>query len=150
MSYCNILTAVQFVQRYSNDCAVLAKMLNVPVENVLGLAAHESQHGIGRIAVEDNNYFSMHAPAPLQIGEDVARKDPHVRVAKFSSFLQSGQSFVARYGQAVKGKADPREFAQALVRVHFNTGNPKTGGAANYAQKVVDAIAMVKLRMVCQ
>lgn len=96
MNQCNIQTAVAFVQQHVDDCAVLAKRLNVPVENILGLEAHESQHGIGRIAVQDNNYFSLHAPAPLQI-----------------------------------------------------TGDPKTGGAANYAKKVADAIAMVKLRMAC-
>jgi len=49
--------------------------------------------------------------------------------------------FVKRHGSAC---------AQALVRVHFNTGDPKAGGAANRAQKVVDAIAMVKLRMACK
>jgi flagellum-specific peptidoglycan hydrolase FlgJ len=150
MGVCNIVYAVQFVQLHQSDCALLARLVNVPTENILGLAAHESQHGQGRIAVEDNNYFSMHAPAPLQVGEDAAKGSTQVKVAKYSSFLQSGQSFVVRYGAAVTGKTDPMDFAQALVRAHFNTGNPKTGGAANYAQKVADAIRMVKLRMVCK
>jgi hypothetical protein len=127
-----------------------AVRLAVPAENVLGLAAHESQHGQGRIAVEDNNYFSMHAPAPLQVGEDAARANNGVKVAKYISFLQSGQSFVARYGAAVRGMSDPMEFGKALVRAHFNTGNPKTGGTVDYARKIAEAIHMVKVRMDCK
>ncbi|MDI5829785.1 hypothetical protein MJN51_39885, partial [Salmonella enterica subsp. enterica serovar Kentucky] len=40
----------------------------VPVENILGLAAAESQYGTGRIAREYNNYFSLQAPASFQSG----------------------------------------------------------------------------------
>ncbi len=146
-AHCSTLAAA--LRRVSNS-AQLALLINVPIENVLGLAAHESQYGQGRIAKEDNNYFSMHAPAPLQIGDDSAKGNPHVRVAKYASFLSSGQSFITRYGNAVRGKSDPMEFAQALVRANFNTGDPKSGGAANYAKKVADAIHMVKLRLECK
>lgn len=150
MGVCNIVYAVRFVQEFRNDSAQLAFYLNVPIENILGLAAHESQYGQGRIAREDNNYFSMHAPAPFQIGDDSAKGNALVKVAKYSSFLQSGQSFIARYGSAVRGRSDPMEFAQALIRANFNTGNPKNGGAVNYAKKVADAIHMVKLRLECK
>lgn len=150
MSVCNVVNAVKFVQQYQHDCSVVAKQLNVPTENILGLAAHESQYGQGRIAMEDNNYFSMHAPAPLQVGEDTAKGNAKVKVAKYSSFLQSAQSFAARYGSTVSGKTAPMELAQALVKAHFNTSDPKTGGAANYAKKVADAIHMVTLRLECK
>jgi len=150
MSACNVVTAVKFVQKYEHDSAVVAKLLNVPTENILGLAAHESQYGEGRIANEDFNYFSMHAPAPLQTGEDAAKGNAKVKVAKYTSFLLSAQSFAARYGDVVRGKTDPMEFAQALVRAHFNTSDPRTGGATNYAKKVADAIGMVKVRLQCK
>lgn len=150
MSYCSIQYAVQFVQKHRADSAYLAQLIQVPTENILGLAAHESQHGQGRIAVDDNNYFSMHAPAPFQIGDDVAKGNIHLKVVKYSSYLQSGQSFIARYGAAVKGKSEPTDFSQALIAAHFNSGNPKTGGTTDYAKKIVDSIHMVKLRMGCQ
>ncbi len=38
-------------------CEIIAKELDVPVENILGLAAAESQYGTGRIAVEYNTTF---------------------------------------------------------------------------------------------
>jgi flagellum-specific peptidoglycan hydrolase FlgJ len=138
------------VQHFRQDSKQLAQFLNVPIENILGLAAHESQYGQGRIAQEDNNYFSMHAPAPMQIGEDVAKGNVHLKVAKFASFAQSGQSFIARYGYAVRGKSDPMAFGQALVQARFNSGNPKNGGAADYAKKVAAMIQMVKLRLECK
>jgi flagellum-specific peptidoglycan hydrolase FlgJ len=150
MGVCNVVSAVQFVQQFRQEAKQLAQMLNVPIENVLGLAAHESQYGQVRIAQEDNNYFSMHAPAPLQIGEDTAKGNAHVKVAKFASFAQSGQSFIARYGSMVRGKSDPMDFAQALVAARFNSGNPKNGGAADYAKKVAAMIQMVKLRLECK
>ena len=59
---CNNTGAVRFVQQYLKECELIAKQLDVPVENILGLAAKESFYGQGRIATEYNNYFSMHGP----------------------------------------------------------------------------------------
>ena len=146
---CNNLTAVAFIYKFRNDCELIAKQLNVPVENILGLAAQESQYGVGRIASECNNYFSMHAPAPLQIGEESAHGNAKVKIAKFASFSQSAQSFAMRYGSAVKGKSDPKEFAQALVCIHFNTGDASTGGRGGFAPYLTGIIQAVKERMLC-
>lgn len=146
----NILPAVAFVQQFRADAARLALLVDVPVENILGLAAHESQYGQGRIAIDNNNYFSMHAPAPLQIGTDTARGNPNIKVAKYASFYQSGQSFLVRFGDGVRGKKDLAEFAAALVKHGYNTGNAATGGRNGYAKLMVGAIAMVKVRMACK
>jgi uncharacterized FlgJ-related protein len=78
---CNITEAVKFVFKYRGDSEILARQVDVPFESILGLAAHESLYGGGRIARENNNYFSMHAPAPFQIGVDTAKDDPRVKVA---------------------------------------------------------------------
>jgi hypothetical protein len=138
-----------FTSKYRHFAEILAKQIDVPSENILGLAAHESQYGQGRFATEGNNFFSMHSPAPLQTGTITALGAPKMKVATFNSFLQSGQSFLARFGEAVRGKKDPGEFSKALVASHFNTGNAKTGGRPGYAKLVEDAIGMVKARMQC-
>jgi len=146
---CNNTNAVKFVKKYRPDCQPIADRLKVPVENILGLAAQESQYGEGRIASEYNNYFSMHAPAPLQTGEAAALKDPKVKVAKFASFAQSAQSFEQRFGAAVKGKADPEDFGEALVSAKFNSGDAATGGRGGFAPYLAGIIKMVKARMAC-
>jgi len=146
---CDAHEATLFVLKYGGDAAALARLALVPAENILGLAAHESLYGGGRIAQEDNNYFSMHAPAPLQIGEDAARGNPKLKVAKFASFYQCGQSFLARFGSAVRGKTDPLDFANALVLHGFNSGKAANGGRDNYAKLIAETIKMVRLRMKC-
>lgn len=39
---CNDVNAVRFVQQHLKECELIAKQLNVPVENILGLAAAEA------------------------------------------------------------------------------------------------------------
>jgi hypothetical protein len=148
-NFCNNVNAVAFINQYRQACAQVATQLDVPVENILGLAAQESQYGTGRIAKEYNNYFSMHAPAPFQIGAQSPLGNPKIKVAQFSNFLQCAQSFAARYGSAVKGKKDPLEFAQTLVRIGFNSGNAANGGRAGFANYLAGIIKIVKERMTC-
>ena len=52
---CNNISAVTFVSKYKAVCQPIADQLDLPVENLLGLAAQESQYGTGRIARELNN-----------------------------------------------------------------------------------------------
>ncbi len=146
---CNNTSAVAFVKQHLGDCKPVAEHLKVPVENILGLAAQESQYGTGRIARELNNYFSLHAPSPLQTGEEAAQKDPKVKVSKFASFAASAKSFEMRYGNAVKGKTKPLDFANALVKAGFNSGNADSGGRTGFAQYLAGIIGMVKTRMAC-
>ncbi len=146
---CNNANAVAFVNKHRVDCATIATMLKIPVENILGLAAHESQYGTGRIAREYNNYFSMHAPAPLQTGAVAPLGNAKIKVATYDSFLQCGQSFAQRFGSTLIGKSDPLDFANALIRCGFNSGNSANGGRTGYAQLIVDIVKVVKTRMEC-
>lgn len=148
-SLCNNVSAVSFVMKYKGDCQPIADQLDVPVENTLGLAAQESQYGTGRIARELNNYFSMHAPAPFQVGAEAPLGNSRIKVAKFASFRQCVESFALRYGSAVKGKKDPLAFSQALVAIGFNTGNAANGGRAGFANYLAGIITMVKGRLSC-
>ncbi|MDR3441350.1 glucosaminidase domain-containing protein [Telmatospirillum sp.] len=138
-----------FVTKFRVDAEMIAKQLHVPTENILGLAAEETQYGQGRIAKEHNNYFSMHAPAPLQAGEAPVQGAINVKVATYLSFLQSGKSFAARFGSAVYDKEDPNAFAQALMRSGYNSGDPRTGGRAGFERYLVDIIGTIKARMSC-
>ena len=149
-NFCNNLSAVEFVYKFQNDASRLAQQVNVPTENILGLAAEESQYGAGRIATTINNYFSMHAPAPLQIGEEPAHGNPSVKVAKFNSFYQSGQSFIAIYGSSIRNLSDPAQFGKALVRVNFNPGDAARGGRTGFVEYLAEIIEVVKLRMGCR
>jgi len=45
---CNNIAAVTFVSKHKAVCQPIADQLDLPVENILGLAAQESQYGSGR------------------------------------------------------------------------------------------------------
>jgi hypothetical protein len=149
LNLCNNLVAVAFVKKYRDDCEEVAKRLDVPVENILGLAAQESLYGEGRIAKDLKNYFSMHAPAPKQIGAEHPLGNNKIKVAKFSTFKDCAESFEQRFGPAVKGKKSPDDFAQTLVRIGFNTGKAENGGRAGFANYLVGIINAVKGRLTC-
>lgn len=146
---CNHAIAVSFVHKYEKSCTAVASRLGIPVENILGLAAQESEYGQGRIATELNNYFSMHAPAKYQIGAEAPKKNPKIKVAKFATFEQCAESFEYKFGDAVKGKKDPAEFAQALIRAGYNSGDSNTGGRTGFAMYLVGIINAVKVRLSC-
>jgi uncharacterized FlgJ-related protein len=83
---CNNLDAVAFVMAHRADCMLIAAMLKLPTENILGLAAHESQYGVGRIAIEYNNFFSLHAP---HISKAVLSRRTVTPISKWQSFPHS-------------------------------------------------------------
>ena len=147
---CNSHLAVSFVAKYVEKAAKVAEKLDIPTENILGLAAHECEHGKGRFADKGNNFFSMHAPAPHQIGTITAKGDPKVKMAVYANFEMAAQSFVDRFGNGVRGKKDAGEFSRALVTIGFNSGKSSNGGRDGYAKFVEDAIRMVRLIMECR
>ncbi|AZI92514.1 hypothetical protein BRQ80_22180 [Salmonella enterica] len=146
---CNNVGAVRFVQEHMKVCEIIAKELDVPVENILGLAAAESQYGTGRIAREYNNYFSLQAPASFQSGRVHPKDSNKTWVAIFSSFSVCARSFAVKYGDAVRGKKDALAFSEALVVAGFNSGSHITGGTDNYARITAGIIIMVGRRIAC-
>ena len=148
-SLCNVQYAVVFVKTHEADCQKIASDLQVPVENILGLAAHESWYGKGRIADKLNNYFSMHAPSKYQIGFEAPLGDPKGKVSRFKDFKACADSFADRFGDAVTGKKDPADFAQALIRKGFNSGKASNGGSSSFARDLVNIIGAVKVRLAC-
>ncbi|NHZ35960.1 glucosaminidase domain-containing protein [Massilia rubra] len=144
---CNVHNAVLFVSLHAREAGALARKLKMPTENILGLAAHECKHGEGRFADKGNNFFSMHAPAPFQIGTITALRDPKVKMAVFPNFKIACNSFDESYGEKLHGISDAGDFSRALVTIGFNSGKSSNGGTDGYAKKVEDSIRMVKIRL---
>lgn len=137
------------MKNFEKYCVDTARRLDVPIENIVGLAAQETLYGKGRIAIDCKNYFSMRAPAPGQIGSEPALKDPKVKLAKYGKIIDSVESFETKWGPFVKSKKDPMDFANALVRAGFNTGKAENGGRAGFASYLAGIIVSVKGRLTC-
>jgi RHS repeat-associated protein len=140
--------ASTFIKQHLKEAKGFAEQLHVPVEYFLGLAGKESFWGKNRLAREDNNFFSLHWSDKLThtIGKDVKPWDPilgkHVPVAEYNSFADSAQSFVDRYGSAIRA-ANPRtplQFGRALQNAGFNT-HP------GYAHDLAGVIHSVRKRL---
>jgi flagellum-specific peptidoglycan hydrolase FlgJ len=114
----------RFVDAHLADAQKIADQLRVPVENILGLSALESTWGESRFAIQGNNFFGIHYPAPYATGYIPAARSS-ARVATFASYADSLRSFVATAGSLVRGVSDPTEFAAALwTSGKFGVGNP--------------------------
>lgn len=132
-----------------------AKNLNVPVANILGLAALESGWGRGdfvldgpSIAESTNSYFGMAAPQPFMNGTTQAAGSNHL-VASFANYDDALKAFVATKGDIIRNISDPTEFATAIqikgkFGIDMTTGKfdptyiPKLVGTINH---ISDAIA---------
>ncbi|MFZ0418774.1 MAG: glucosaminidase domain-containing protein [Candidatus Sulfotelmatobacter sp.] len=140
---CNVQYAVDFVNGYKDEAAEFAKQVDVPMEFILGLAAEETRWGTGDVGNKDNNYFSMHAPAPFQTGSRVAKKNPKVQIAQFKTVHDSGRSFIKKYGDSIRGARDPKEFGQRLKDAGYNRER------ADFVDYLAGRIGETKRRLAC-
>jgi RHS repeat-associated protein len=151
---CNNANAVNFVKSHQADAASVAKQLNVPTENVLGLSAHESQWGAGSFISRNglgNAFFSEEGGSQPSLSNGAMHPtgNPAVTVWSFPSYLSSAQAFAARYGKVVNGITNPSQFASKLQKVGFNTGTTAGNGTPGWSDQVVRDIANTKTRMNC-
>ena len=72
----------RFVDAHLADAQKAADKLGIPVENILGLSALESNWGISRFASQGNNFFGIHYPAPYATGYLQAKRGSN-KVATF-------------------------------------------------------------------
>jgi hypothetical protein len=72
-----------FVDRYFASAQKAAAMLRIPLENLLGVAALESNWGSSRFAQQGNNLFGMYYPTPYATGAIVAQGNARARLATF-------------------------------------------------------------------
>ena len=112
----------KWVDDHYDDAKKVADRLGISPEQILGVAALESQWGTSRIARGANNYFGMHAQVAGQSGEIKALGG--ARIARFRSFSDSAQAFANRYGGMIAGVRDPVAFARILQdKGRFGVGN---------------------------
>ena len=139
--------AIKFIDSHYKDAAIIAASLRVPTEMILGLSGIESNWGRSRFAREGNNYFSQHAGkhVPFQKGSMTSQRDG--MMSTFGSYIESGRSFEALYGNAVRGIQDPIAFAQALVYARFNSGQKGNGGNKDFVTSTAATIKSTKHRM---
>ena len=134
-----------FIARYRKDAAAVAGGLEVTTEAILGLSGYESGWGLERFAQEGNNFFGLHWPVSFAIGYLVARDNPAVKVAIFTNYRTSGESFAEDYCKYVRGLTDPADFAKALE------DSGKFGvGTEGYAARLADVIRELAKRMDCE
>jgi Mannosyl-glycoprotein endo-beta-N-acetylglucosaminidase len=114
----------RFVDAHLADAQKITDELGVPVENILGISALESKWGASRFAIEGNNYFGLHFPAPYATGYLIVQGSG-VRVATFASYADSARSFAAVAGRFARNLTNSGEFAAALhEHSGFGVGNP--------------------------
>jgi RHS repeat-associated protein len=136
---------LNWIAAHRKDAAAVAGGLEVTTEAILGLSALESGWGTGRFAQEANNFFGLHWPASFAIGYLVARDNPAVKVAIFTNYRTSGESFAKDYGKYVRGLTDPADFAKALQ------DSGKFGvGTEGYAARLANVIRELAKRMDCE
>ncbi len=138
-------TYLDFIHAHLDDSRVIAKRVDVPVQNILGLAGEESSFGRSRFATQGGNFFGLHAPEPGQIGSMPALKNPKVNESIFPSpaFLNSGLAFAETKGPFVQGVNDPDEFATILHAHGFGVGNP------SYVSSLKNVIGNFNIRIDC-
>jgi RHS repeat-associated protein len=135
---------LDFIQANQAAADVLAAQINVPPEWILGLAGEESTWGTSPIALNAHNYFGLHKGAPGSTGK--YKTSAGKEVSSFpgkDGFTESGQSFVDKYGAAVRDDETLSDFSQDLIDARFNTEN------ANFATVVEGAVKAVENRINC-
>jgi hypothetical protein len=130
----------RFIDAHLADAQKAADKLGVPVENILGLSALESEWGESRFAIQGNNYFGIHYPAPFASGYMVAANG--IKVSTFASYADSLNSFVAISGSIVQDESNPETFVAALQNSK-KFGVDTTTGAKDPAY-VGTAVAIIR------
>src|SRR5262249_5317404 len=102
-----------FVDAHLASTEKAAKELNVPVENILGVAAFESTYGTSSITQEANNFFGIHYSSTYDDNEPYVNSHG-VKMAQYGSYDESLQAFVDQKGDLIRGVSDPVQFATIL------------------------------------
>jgi hypothetical protein len=128
-----------FVADHLEAAKQAAATLRVPVENILGVSALESQWGESNFAAHQN-YFGVHYPAAFAAGS-FPTQNPDVRGAIFASYGDCLKWFVQVAGPSVQGKSDPSAFAAALqdsgrFGIDPETGSKKSGYVSGVAATI--------------
>ncbi len=146
----------KFVSDHLVEMQKAAQQLGVPVENLLGISALESNWGQSRFATDGHNLFEMYYPAPLAIGSMPAkkfsnqggRKPSRALLARFANSQDCIQSFVSKYRNILRERSSPESFATALqdeakFGVDPDTGKPLPGYVHSVSQTIRSLRALI-------
>jgi len=140
---------LDWIAAHRDDAAKVARELGVTTADILGLSALESAWGKGPFVVDDlNNFFSQHAPAPLEDGT-TTNEDGTVTMATFASYADSAESFSQQYGYLIKNISSPRDFAAALQNAGKYGINKNGSKVATFVGDVAGTINGLAKRMDC-
>jgi hypothetical protein len=103
-----------FIEAHLADAQKAAAELHVPVENILGISALETEWGQYHFAAEGNNYFGLRYPTRRATGFVVSKDFPHPKVATYASYADCLSDFVDKYKKLISGVKDPGEFSRIL------------------------------------
>jgi hypothetical protein len=135
----------KFIDANLDAAQKAADKLGVPVENILGLAASENTYGLKGNFVAGNNILNMHYPAPYAIGSMPSGKDGPMAV--YANTADCIDSFVASYGDRVKGVTDPEQFVTILQRTHAFGVNQDGSPNPNFLSNALSAIHQVHIHL---
>jgi len=143
---------LDWILAYRNDAQQASVDLRTSVQNILALAAVESDFGRNRWAREANNFYALSTrrdqKLPYQIGFVVALGDPKIGMAKYEDFFHCTKSFAETKGQLIKGHVDPHRFA-TILHTQGNMGNGPEGPIMGYVAEVMRVIRELELRLDC-
>ena len=141
---------LDWIAAHKDDAAKVAKELGVTTADILGLSALESAWGDGPFAADGlNNFFSQHAPAPLQNGT-TPNQSGTVMMAKFASYADSAESFARQYGYIVKNTPSPAAFATKLQNAGKFGINEDGSKSPTFVPGVTNTINGLALRLNCE
>jgi hypothetical protein len=143
---------LDWILAHREDCKEIAATLKTTAQNILGLAAMESDFGRNRFVTDGNNFFALSTtrqnPLPGQIGLAIAMGDPNTGMAKFPDFLTCARAFAQTKGQLILNVTDPASFASTLQnRGKFGVG-PR-GTLPAYVKDLTRIIHELAIRLSC-
>ncbi len=143
---------LDWILRHKADTVDIAAGLRTTLQNVLGLAAFESDFGRNRNTLIGNNYFSLMTtkdePLPGQIGLLMSQADQNLGVAKFQDYLSCAKAFAQTIGQFIVGEPDPARFA-SIIQTRGKFGINVRGPLPTYVEELTNVIHEVAIRLNC-
>lgn len=114
-----------WINAHGADAASVAKSSGTTEAEILGISALESGWGTGPFVGNGQNaFFNLEVVAtatnpnpgllPFSTGWSIPSRAPNVRVATYSSYLTSAQSFAAVEGSLINGVTNATAFATIL------------------------------------
>jgi hypothetical protein len=143
---------LDWIMKYRHDTVDVAADLRTTIQNILGLAAFESDFGRSRFATHGNNLFGLSTskdkPLPGQIGIMLNQANPDQGMSMFPDYLTSANAFAQTKGQLIKGETEPAKFA-SILQNRGQFGLVFNRPLATYVEDLTKVIHEIAIRLHC-